>query len=245
MIIRTIAAVIPAIILLAKVYKADRLEKEPKGLLISLGFMGLLSTFTAGIAELVCGGILARFVPEKTLIYNIIEYFLIVAFAEEGSKYFFLKIRTWKSPNFNCSFDGVVYSVFVSLGFALFENIGYVIQFGISNAVARAFTAVPAHACFGVFMGVWYAAAKRWSYRGNSLRVKACKIKALLIPAFLHGAYDFLATVQADAATVAWIVFVLIMFIIAYRKVKQTAAADEYIDYNQYSFSDFMNNIRM
>lgn len=38
------AAVIPAVILLLQVYRADRLEKEPTGLLISLLVFGVIAT---------------------------------------------------------------------------------------------------------------------------------------------------------------------------------------------------------
>ena len=50
-------------------------------------------------------------------------YFGIVAIAEESSKYIFLRHRTWNNPEFNCTYDGVIYAVFTSLGFALWENI--------------------------------------------------------------------------------------------------------------------------
>ena len=89
------------------------------------------------------------------MLYQIILYFVIVAIAEESSKYFFLKKRTWNNPEFNCQYDGVVYAVFVSLGFALWENINYVLSYGFSTAIVRAITAIPGHACFGVFMGVF------------------------------------------------------------------------------------------
>ena len=64
-------------------------------------------------------------------------YFVVVAISEEGFKYVLLKKRTWKSREFNCEFDGVVYAVFVSLGFALWENIFYVLSYGFATAVAR------------------------------------------------------------------------------------------------------------
>lgn len=47
-------------------------------------------------------------------------------------KLFFLYRRSWRDDNFNYKFDGVVYAVFVSLGFAAFENIMYVFSYGLS-----------------------------------------------------------------------------------------------------------------
>ena len=156
------AAVVPAVWLMIKVYRADRLEKEPTGLLLSLLALGVFSTTLASLTEQLGDIALSWFYPEDTLPYDLIMYFVIVAFSEEGFKYLLLKLRTWRSPHFDCQFDGVVYAVFVSLGFALWENIGYVMYYGLGAALARALTAVPGHACFGVFMGYWYGIAKRW-----------------------------------------------------------------------------------
>ena len=45
------AAVVPAVFLMVKVYQADRLEKEPVGMLIGLLILGVISTSLAGITE--------------------------------------------------------------------------------------------------------------------------------------------------------------------------------------------------
>ena len=118
------AAVIPAIFLLVHVYRADKLEKEPAPLLISLVLYGITATFIALILERLGSAVLGQFFPEDSVPYNIIMYFGVVAFSEEGAKYFLLKRRTWNSAGFNCQFDGVVYAVFVALGFVLGGTVG-------------------------------------------------------------------------------------------------------------------------
>ena len=62
---------------------------------------------------------------------------------------------------FNEPLDGVVYGVCASLGFATLENLYYVYVLAdyyqtssMSLAIIRSFSAVPAHAVFGVFYGV-------------------------------------------------------------------------------------------
>lgn len=112
------AAVIPAIVLLRFVYKEDRLDKESPGLLLSLVLFGIIATFAALVSEQIGEAVLALIVPENTTAYNAILYFVVVALSEEGFKYLLLKKRTWWSSEFNCQFDGIVYAVFVSLGFA-------------------------------------------------------------------------------------------------------------------------------
>ena len=220
------AAVIPAVYLMVRVYRADRLEKEPAGMLIGLLILGVISTSLAGITEQLGEMFLGEFFPEEGIVYDALFYFIVVALSEEGFKYLLLKLRTWKSPHFNCQFDGVVYAVFVSLGFALWENIAYVLYYGLGTALARAVTAVPGHACFGVFMGVWYGVAKRYDLAGYREESAHARRQALLIPVLLHGAYDFIASMQSDLMSIVFLAFVSWMFGAALKLVKKTSAED-------------------
>ena len=54
------AAVVPAVFLLIRVYRTDRLEPEPSGLLLSLLFSSEFVLVVLGIALLVAGLCLAR-----------------------------------------------------------------------------------------------------------------------------------------------------------------------------------------
>ena len=220
------AAVVPAVFLMVKVYQADRLEKEPIGMLIGLLFLGIISTSLAGTAEELGSIALANLFPNGGLLSDALLYFIVVAFSEEGFKYLLLKVRTWKSPHFNCQFDGVVYAVFVSLGFALWENIAYVLRFGFGTAVARAVTAVPGHACFGVFMGVWYGVAKRYELAGYMEESAHARKMALWIPILLHGVYDFTASMQNDIMSIIFLIFVGWVFRTALKLVRKVSAED-------------------
>ena len=224
-----IAAVLPAAYLMLKVYQSDRLEREPAWLLISLVLLGLVSTALAGGAEQLGERVLASFTEPETVPYNALFYFLIVGPAEELFKYLTMRWRTWRSPEFDCQYDGVVYAVFASLGFALWENIGYVLMYGINTALARALTAVPGHACFGVFMGVWYGIAKRCDLYGDARRSRRARRLCVIIPALLHGCYDFIATMETEAFVLVFLAFVLAMFIVSLRLVKRMARKDDYM----------------
>ena len=223
------AAVIPAVFLMVKVYQADKLEREPANLLWALVILGVVSTSLASFTEQLGDILLSWFVPDTSLTYNVIMYFVVVALSEEGFKYLLMKQRTWNSPHFNCRFDGVVYAVFISLGFALWENISYVLSYGFGVAVARALTAVPGHACFGVFMGTWYGLAKRYEIAGMPEESRRSRHMALLVPVLLHGTYDFIAAIQEEALSLVFIVFVVGMFIAALRTVRRQAKEDEYL----------------
>lgn len=224
------AAIIPAVLLLLYVYKKDRLEKESTKLLLILVVLGILSTLMASATENAGIAFLPFIVAAGSTAYNIVLYYIVVGLSEEGFKYLVMRWKTWRNPEFNCQFDGVVYSVFVALGFALFENIMYVFQYGFATAVARAVTAVPGHACFGVFMGVFYGAAKRLEKMGRKGNSKACRLLAVIIPMFLHGTYDFLASSSASSGYVwSFVVFVIALFFAAYLLVKKLSANDSYM----------------
>ena len=221
------AAVVPAVFLMVKAYRSDKLEKESKSMLWNLTKAGVFSSLIALVEERVLCFVLDRTVSKESFIYNIILYFGIVAFAEESSKYFMLKRRSWRSREFNCQYDGVIYAVFVSLGFALWENISYVMAYGAGTAVVRAVTAIPGHACFGVFMGVFYGTAKKLERRGQAGASKFCRILSVIIPALIHGAYDYIATSQTSA--LYFTCFIAVLFVVSYILVGRVSRKDSYI----------------
>ena len=224
------AAVIPAIVLLVQVNKADRLEKEPAPLLISLVIQGIISTALAVFTERLGTALLDSLWDESSLVYRLCMYFIVVGLSEEGFKYLLLKRRTWYSPAFNCQFDGVVYAVCVAMGFALWENIGYVVMYGFGTALVRAVTAVPGHACFGVFMGAFYGMARRYENYGYARASKNCRRLAVVVPMVLHGIYDFIASSEAGDSEWVFLIFVAGLFLVTSRMVKKLSRGDMYID---------------
>lgn len=73
-----LAAVIPAVFLMIKVYRADRMEKESGYLLRQLVIAGILSTIIALIEEKIGEWILSCFVPGNKLLYQIIFILLLL-----------------------------------------------------------------------------------------------------------------------------------------------------------------------
>ena len=131
---------------------------------------------------------------------------------------------------FNRQYDGVVYAAFTSLGFALWENINYVLTYGFSTAIVRAVTAIPGHACFGVFMGIFYGVAKRLDYRGKGVGSRIMRFFAVIIPALIHGAYDYIATMEEMKSGWYFVLFVVILFAVSFLLVGKTSKNDRYID---------------
>ena len=184
-------AVIPAVVLFAYIYGKDTTEKEPPKLLLSLFLLGALTTAGASIIEIATSSLLSMFLSPNSTIYQLIENFLLVAFVEELGKYLALRARTWNDPQFNYTYDAVVYAVIVSLGFATLENILYLMDASLVTAVARGVLSVPGHAIDGVFMGFFYGLAKRAERQGDTARCKTNLRLALVAPVVIHGLYDF------------------------------------------------------
>ena len=102
-------------------------------------------------------------------------------------------------------------------------------NYGFSTALVRAVTAIPGHACFGVFMGVFYGLAKRYENLRDTAASKAFRFLALLVPVLLHGAYDYIATMQTPSGDWYFIGFVAVMFIFSFIMVSRMSKRDRYI----------------
>ena len=225
-IILIIAAVIPAVVLMFLVYRSDHLEKESSRMIWILIRNGILSALLALVAEKILSAVLDFLVYDYKL-YQILLYFGVVAFSEEGAKYFLLHRTTWNNHEFNCQYDGVVYATFISLGFARWENISYVLHYGLTTALIRAVTAIPGHTCFGVYMGVFYGLARFHTRRGNYGLAKLSKILALIVPAVLHGSYDYIATTAET--TWGFVGFIAVLFLFSYFLVRSASKQDRRI----------------
>ena len=226
LVIYILAAVLPAIILLRYIYRTDTVEKEPPMLLALLLVMGVVAALCSGILEVLGETVLNALVDPGSPAYTILLAFLVVAIVEEGMKFLLLKKCTWYHPAFNYRFDGIVYAVFVSLGFAAFENIQYVLHYGLSVALPRALLAVPGHMSFSVFMGVFYGRAKLCEAYGYRRGVKRKLLTGYLIAVFLHGFYDSCAMIGSARSTLVFLVFVALMYWRVFRLVKRESASD-------------------
>lgn len=228
-----LAALVPAAFLMVQVYRLDRIEKEPAGLLLKLALFGALSGLAAGAIE----GALTRLLDVTlggSMLRLVLENFLAVALVEEACKRWVVLKFAWRHPAFDYRFDAVVYCVFSALGFAALENILYVAEYGFAVAVSRALLSVPGHCFFAVYMGIYLGQAKmaeramQWYYielpdesPGQYLRA------SLLVPTLLHGFWDFSLSVGGGLMTVLFYLFVLAFFIDAYRKLRFAAGSDE------------------
>lgn len=165
------------------IYLKDKHEREPIGLLVQSFFFGVIST----LITLLISWPINHFIPidPHSISQQAVHAFLLVAIIEEFSKFIFVYWILYPNKNFNEPYDGIVYSVVVSLGFAGLENILYISNGGVETAILRMFTAVPAHATFGVLMGYFLGKAK-FEHRKSHYAIYALGVATLF-----HGAYDY------------------------------------------------------
>jgi RsiW-degrading membrane proteinase PrsW (M82 family) len=180
-----LSALAPVAAVIVYIYVKDKYEKESKRYLTLAFVLG-------GVVSIIITTILYLFfdlflpLPDDYSIWQqFVKAFFVVGFIEEFSKY--LMVRGFLQPRtvFNEPYDGIIYAVMVSMGFAAVENIMYVIQGGINVAFLRAFTAIPAHATFGIIMGYYMGKAK---FSKNKFK---WNLIGLFTAVLFHGAYDF------------------------------------------------------
>ena len=221
-------SILPVIVILCYIYYRDKYEKEPFLILLKAFVGGLLSA----IVTILVLAFTLQYFPKSENIFlaSFYESFLEAGIPEEFFKFVFLYWFIWKNKAFNERFDGIVYAVFVSLGFACLENIMYVFENGVAVGFVRAVLSVPAHAFFGVIMGFYFSYAKFEPSRKGEFILK-CLAYSMLI----HGLFDFLllyasknSTISIGLALIVFVVFFVFVFFmwkIGFKKIKALSEA--------------------
>jgi protease PrsW len=186
---------IPALIAMWLVDRMDRKRPEPVRTRRLVTFMGMLSVIPALILELVIGNTLGeQITPRMTYQGASFHAFVIAAAIEEACKIMVVYWVVWRRPEFDERMDGIVYASRAGLGFALVENVMYLLQQDtlggqLQTWILRAVLAVPGHAMWTGMIGAM-AARRRFDGRGLGL------FGGYLLAVAFHGAYDLCAFVQ-------------------------------------------------
>lgn len=203
----------PVIILLSYIWLRDKYEKEPWSMLLKALALGAFSVIPILFLERFLSTFLVYFSGYPAVFWNA---FVVAAFSEELFKFLFLFLLIWKSREFNEKFDGIVYAVFISLGFAAVENTLYVFEHGYGTGLTRALTAVPAHFLFGVSMGYFLGMARFYPRQKSRYLYLA-----ILIPIVLHGLYDFILMAESPILLLTFIPFTIWMWRFGLKRMKQ------------------------
>tara|TARA_Y100000591_G_scaffold72393_1_gene60186 strand:- start:66 stop:749 length:684 start_codon:yes stop_codon:yes gene_type:complete len=200
-----LVTILPSILIVLFFVKSDKF-KEPTKEIIKVFFLGIFITIPAYYLNTY----LSEIWYSTNASEGLISSFLTAAPVEEGLKLSILYFFVYRMKDFNEPIDGIVYGVTVSLGFATLENIYYVYLLAdyfettsMTLAILRSFSAIPAHAVFGIFMGYFFMKYV-FIKKGDNL------IFAFLVPFVLHGCYNLFTSsnflVSLILILIAWIV---------------------------------------
>ena len=210
-------SIAPIIIVALYVYIRDRYEKEPISALIKALLSGIVIVFPVVLIEGLLLGLNSR---DEGITDALFDGFIVASVTEEGFKLAAFMVLFWRNRNFNEWFDGIVYAVFIALGFAAIENLIYVYKGGYSVGMLRALTAVPAHALFGTVMGYHLGNARFYpDRRGYHLFL------AFLMPFIWHGLYDFLLMSRQPLLLLIFVPLLVFFWINGFRKIKELSSS--------------------
>lgn len=214
-----IVALLPAIALLYYIWKKD-IQKEPTAWLVKAVAWGAGICIPVAFIEMGIQTALFGNGTPSGLLGTTVTAFFVAALPEEACKLLVLWLLLRKNPYFDEHFDGIVYAVFVSLGFAAIENVFFLIGNAdnwLSIAISRSLLAVPGHYAFAVLMGYYYSV---YHFVDHSPRTAAC---VLLVPVIAHGIYDAIALGSTVNEYIGGLSFViLIYFCIKMHKVAKS-----------------------
>lgn len=233
-----VLAVIPVILICHYIYVKDK-RKEPKGLLLKLFLFGFLSACLTILITILLQTIIPFFGLNTKelngdLLLLFIYVFIGVALIEEFSKFILTYWGAYNNKNFDEIYDGIVYCVYVSLGFACLENVLYVFSMngpsvlsGVQVALLRGVMAVPGHAFDAIFMGHFFGLAKYYQKKKNKSLEKRNLMYAILVPTLLHGAYDFGLFSENGILVTGVFILVITLYILCIMKVRKISGENK------------------
>lgn len=205
------AGIAPGLALLSYFYLKDEYESEPISFVFRAFIFGALLVFPIMFIQYVLEA-------ENIVQSGFVHAFFSISLLEEFFKWFILIYTVYQHVEFDEPYDGIVYGVAVSLGFATVENIFYLFANGLEYAIGRALLPVSSHALFGVIMGYYLG-------KGKFTELSKAKwiILSLLLPFLFHGIYDFIL-ISIENWLIYILPFMIFLWWLALRKVKKAHA---------------------
>ncbi|MGO0060975.1 glutamic-type intramembrane protease PrsW [Brevibacillus fluminis] len=176
------AAIAPGIAILSYVYLRDHLQPEPISMVVRTFLFGILLVFPIMLLQYIIQN-------EWDLNQAFFQAVISSALIEEFFKWLVVYHSAYKHVEFDEPYDGIVYSVAVSLGFATLENLFYLILNGLDVAFWRALLPVSSHALFGIWMG-YYMGLSKFTKPGKAKSIRL--VVSLLLPIVLHASYNLI-----------------------------------------------------
>ncbi len=224
-----IFALLPVFLILFFVYSKDRFEREPFGKVFQVFFLSALFSFAVIPFERIVGSLLfMNYAARSAMDFDFALNFWAVALVEELYKWLILMILLWSSPCFRYRYDGIVYALASSLGFAGCENVLYLLGWGHSIALGRAIFSIPGHATYGVLMGFFFSRARQFKNRKLGVLSFANMVLSVASATLCHAVYDFLLSdsIQGGGLGLLFFLYVFVMDVIAWMLIYNDFESD-------------------
>jgi RsiW-degrading membrane proteinase PrsW (M82 family) len=180
--------------------RADRFEPEP---LKALLYVGLAGGFASGLGASLGNngmlwllGIAPESVSEGLPALSGTLFSLFVGFNEEFWKAALTVVLIRRLREFDEPLDAIIYGMAVALGFAAFENIGYVGEGGVGVLLARTLTSMPLHVALAALWSTGLARARF----GGSDRWFRSTWPFYAAASLLHAGYDLALLMEPSGA---------------------------------------------
>ncbi len=253
----SILAVLPALVLCGYVFYKDRIEKEPVGLLALLFGIGAVAYVPVCILQELIVKLIDGVFAEKIsfseagavsfsskgaeIAHAAVCAFVAFSVVQILVKWCLMYFVTHKNKHFNYLFDGIVYSVFLSLGYAVAENVHFLIQNDAELMAAKLLTSIPCHLFVGILMGAYYT---MWHVRFCANAVEKDMLEAgivkkdrvltsapwlavsLILPIIVNGLYVLAGSVNNRIVTVIFYTAVFLLYGISFILIDVMATKD-------------------
>ncbi|MBL8018452.1 MAG: PrsW family intramembrane metalloprotease [Leptospirales bacterium] len=217
-------AILPGLILLYYFYKKDHASPEPWYHIWITVILAGIFVLPAAFAEIGLSSLTG--LSEVGSAINVFIYSVfVVSLVEELCKLLAIRVFAYRKPEFDETIDGLVYGAASGAGFAMVENVFYVLEHGFAVGVMRAFLSVPLHVFTGVILGYGLI---RLKLHGSYLRI----VLLFVLSVVLHGVYDHvLFTMNAGSPGISFLiavccVVILLGFARYYARKYQTSVED-------------------
>jgi RsiW-degrading membrane proteinase PrsW (M82 family) len=214
-------------------YFGDRYEKEPLFRIFNAIILGLTATLIVIVARRIFS--FPNYTPLPSWGNTILVSFYSAGLLEESAKFLMILLFIYKWADFNEYYDGPLYAGLVGIGFAISENLGYMLKPLVpiiaSNinvdtnflrliglGVLMKYRIFSGHFLFGFIAGYFIAKARFRKEEGDRVGEGTNICISFAIAWFLHGTYNTIAIMGKYSVFLGYVLILVMIVILIGRK---------------------------
>lgn len=232
-------------IIAALAYFGDRYEREPLFRIFNAIILGITSTLFILIVKKIFP--FPAYASNPSWGNTILVSYFSAGFLEELAKFVMILCFIYKWDDFNEYYDGPLYAGLVGIGFAISENLGYMLKPLVNLAESNAgfdvnslriialnvlvkYRLYPGHFLFGFIAGYFIAKAKFKEKKGKAReRIYICT--GFVIALFLHGTFNTIAKMGNFITFIGYVLFlVLVVIFIGWKSLRKSVFKREILE---------------